>query len=75
VTAVDFHPARDPRFDVVYHLVSPHRRARVRLKVRSGADRAACRRSRRSGPGAGWPEREMYDLFGIVFEGHETCAA
>ena len=31
VTAVDFHPKRDPRFDVVYHLVSPHRRARVRL--------------------------------------------
>ena len=34
VTAVDFHPHRQPRFDLVYHLVSPHRRARVRLKVR-----------------------------------------
>jgi len=31
VTGVDFHPTRDPRFDLVYHLVSPHRRARVRL--------------------------------------------
>ena len=33
VTAVDFHPNRQPRFDLVYHFVSPHRRARVRLKV------------------------------------------
>ena len=30
VTAVDFHPTRQPRFDLVYHVVSPHRRARVR---------------------------------------------
>ena len=69
VTAVDFHPNRDPRFDVVYHLVSPHRRARVRLKVRAGAQDPM---PTLSGvfPGAGWPERELYDLFGIVFDGH-----
>src|SRR5215510_10800320 len=35
VTAADFHPRRTPRFDVVYHVVSPHRRARVRLKVQA----------------------------------------
>src|SRR5262245_1834251 len=40
VTAVDFHPTRTPRFDLVYHLVSPHRRARVRLKVRIDADQS-----------------------------------
>ncbi len=40
VTAVDFHPNRNPRFDLVYHLVSPHRRARVRLKVRINAQEA-----------------------------------
>src|SRR5919106_6740843 len=34
VTVADFHPRRTPRFDVVYHFVSPHRRARVRVKVR-----------------------------------------
>ena len=70
VTAVDFHPHRDPRFDVVYHLVSPHRRARVRLKVRVNADEPMPTLT----PvflGAGWPERELYDLFGIVFDGHE----
>ena len=69
VTVADFYPHRDPRFDVVYHLVSPHRRARVRLKIRAAADDAV---PTVTGiwPGAGWPEREVYDLFGIVFDGH-----
>lgn len=70
VTAVDFHPARDPRFDVVYHLVSPHRRARVRLKLRVNKD-VEVPSLTPVFPGAGWPERELYDLFGIVFSGHE----
>lgn len=69
VTAVDFHPHRDPRFDVVYHLVSPHRRARVRVKLQAGADDPVPTLTGLF-PGAGWPEREVYDLFGIVFEGH-----
>lgn len=69
VTAVDFHPTREPRFDLVYHLVSPHRRARVRLKVRVNLDEPVLTLSHLY-PGAGWPERELYDLFGIVFEGH-----
>ena len=70
VTAVDFHPNRQPRFDVVYHFVSPHRRARVRLKVRLDvAQRVSSITT--VWPGAGWMEREVYDLFGIVFEGHE----
>ncbi|MDP1570656.1 MAG: NADH-quinone oxidoreductase subunit C [Vicinamibacterales bacterium] len=70
VTAVDYHPGRDPRFEVVYHLVSPHRRARVRLKVRVGADQSIASVTS-VWPGAGWPEREVFDLFGIVFDGHE----
>ena len=69
VTAVDFHPNRLPRFDLVYHLVSPHRRARVRLKVAINAQEAIETLSSLY-PGAGWPEREVYDLFGIVFDGH-----
>jgi len=69
VTAVDFHPTRTPRFDLVYHLVSPHRRARVRLKVRIDAGQPVPTLSTLY-PGAGWPERELYDLFGIVFDGH-----
>jgi NADH-quinone oxidoreductase subunit C len=70
VTAADFHPSRRPRFDVVYHLVSPHRRARVRLKVQvdSGQPVPTVQTVWR---GAGWPEREVFDLFGIVFDGHD----
>lgn len=67
VTAVDFASRRDPRFDVVYHLVSPHRRARVRLKV---AVNDAVPSIAGVFPGAAWPEREVFDLFGIVFEDH-----
>jgi NADH-quinone oxidoreductase subunit C len=70
VTAVDFFPHRQPRFDLVYHLVSPHRRARVRLKVRLDADQSI-ETLTAVFPGAGWPERELYDLFGIVFDGHQ----
>jgi NADH-quinone oxidoreductase subunit C len=69
VTAVDFHPHREPRFDLVYHLVSPHRRARVRLKVRVALDQPVPSVTR-VWAGAGWMEREVFDLFGIVFEGH-----
>jgi NADH-quinone oxidoreductase subunit C len=69
VTAVDFHPTRTPRFDVVYHLVSPHRRARIRIKVRVNLDEPI-ETLTSIYPGAGWPEREVFDLFGIVFDGH-----
>lgn len=69
VTAADFHPQRERRFDVVYHLVSPHRRARVRVKIAVAAGESV---PSVTGlwPGAGWPERELFDLFGIVFSGH-----
>lgn len=68
VTAADHYP-REPRFDLVYHLVSPHRRARVRVKTEVGAGDAV---PTATGlwAGTGWPEREVFDLFGIVFEGH-----
>jgi NADH-quinone oxidoreductase subunit C len=70
VTAADYHPTRSPRFDLVYHLVSPHRRARVRLKARLDAGESIESLTSLF-PGAGWPEREVYDLFGIVFDGHQ----
>jgi len=69
VTAVDFHPRRTPRFDVIYHFVSPHRRARVRLKVRVGQDQSVPTVST-IWSGAGWCEREVFDLFGIFFDDH-----
>jgi NADH-quinone oxidoreductase subunit C len=69
VTAADFHPRRTPRFDVVYHFVSPHRRARVRLKTQVHTDERVPT-IQEIWPAAGWPEREVFDLFGIVFDGH-----
>ena len=49
---------------------SPHRRARFRLKVQL-AGGESLKTISTVWPGAGWPEREVYDLFGIVFDGHE----
>jgi NADH-quinone oxidoreductase subunit C len=69
VTAADFHPRRTPRFDVVYHFVSPHRRARVRLKTEVHTDERVPTISA-VWRGADWPERELFVLFGIVFDGH-----
>ena len=68
VTAADYLP-RDPRFEVVYHLLSIPNRQRVRLKVRvpDGGVVPTVQGIWRS---AGWLERELYDMFGIVAEGH-----
>jgi len=69
VTAVDFFP-RTPRFEVVYHLVSVANRLRLRVKTRVDLGVAV---PTVSGvwAAAGWPEREVWDMFGIVFDGHQ----
>jgi NADH-quinone oxidoreductase subunit C len=68
VTAVDW-PARDQRFDVVYHLLSPKRNQRVRVKIET--DEATPVASIVGVfPGADWFERETYDLYGVLFVGH-----
>ena len=69
ITAVDWFP-RDPRFEIVYHLAALELRQRLRLKVRvPGADPRAPTVAA-VWPAAGWAEREVFDLFGIVFDGH-----
>jgi NADH-quinone oxidoreductase subunit C len=68
ITAADYVP-RDPRFEVVYHLLSIPNRARLRLKVRVGAT-GYVPTVQGVWLGAGWPEREVWDMFGIVFDGH-----
>jgi NADH-quinone oxidoreductase subunit C len=67
ITAVDWWP-REPRFEVVYHLASAD--DRLRLKVRLGGDAAHLPTVQSVWPGAGWLEREVWDLFGIVFDDH-----
>ncbi|GHO85481.1 hypothetical protein KSZ_34870 [Dictyobacter formicarum] len=72
VTAVDW-PERVPRFDVVYHLLSLPHRCFLRLKVRVGLrreDHPAVPSVTGIWPGANWYEREVFDLFGIIFTDH-----
>jgi NADH-quinone oxidoreductase subunit C len=68
ITAVDW-PSRERRFDVVYHLLSPKHNARVRVKIET--DEATPVPSViEVFPNADWYEREIFDLYGIVFTGH-----
>src|SRR5215472_17676913 len=72
LTAVDW-PEREPRFDVVYHLLSMETRAVIRLKTRvgqAGEEHPAVPTVSTIWPTANWYEREVYDLFGITFTGH-----
>jgi NADH-quinone oxidoreductase subunit C len=68
VTAVDW-PGRERRFDVVYHLLSP--RQNVRIRIKAEIDEATPVASINGVfPAANWFEREIYDLYGIIFTGH-----
>jgi NADH-quinone oxidoreductase subunit C len=69
VTCVDWYPS-EPRFEVVYHLLSIPQKERVRLKVRLGGDAPAVESVTSVWPAANFFEREVYDLFGIRFTGH-----
>jgi NADH-quinone oxidoreductase subunit C len=69
ITAVDFWPT-EPRFELVYILVSPANRLRLRLKVRLNAEGAHIATVSGIWPAANWLERELWDMFGIVFDGH-----
>jgi NADH-quinone oxidoreductase subunit C len=74
LTAVDFlkFPGREdgPRFEVVYHLYSLRHNHRVRLKVKVDEDEAVVPTAVEVWPIANWLEREVWDMFGIRFEGH-----
>jgi NADH-quinone oxidoreductase subunit C len=63
------YPAREERFDVVYHFLAPHHNRRIRVKVMT--DEATPVPSLVGlFPAANWYEREAYDLYGILFSGH-----
>ncbi|MEX1083310.1 MAG: NADH-quinone oxidoreductase subunit C, partial [Xanthobacteraceae bacterium] len=63
------YPAREKRFEVVYHLLSPRQNQRIRVKLTTDEDTPV---PSVTGvyPGANWFEREAYDLYGILFTGH-----
>ena len=68
ITAVDY-PARDVRFDVVYHFLSMYQNQRIRLKV-AVREEDIVPSLTDIHPSAGWFEREVFDMFGILFSGH-----
>jgi NADH-quinone oxidoreductase subunit C len=69
VTCVDWHPS-EPRFEVIYHLLSISKKERVRLKVRLESASPAVESVTSLWPGANYFEREVYDMFGVRFTGH-----
>ena len=68
ITAADYLPL-EPRYEVVYHLLSISKKLRLRLKVRVASD-GSVPTVQGVWRGAGWPEREVWDMFGIVFDDH-----
>ena len=69
VTCVDWIPA-EPRFEVVYHLLSLANKHRIRLKVALNSDEPNVESVVPVFPTANFFEREIFDLFGIRFSGH-----
>ena len=68
ITGVDY-PDRTKRFDVVYHLLSMYQNHRIRLKV-SIRESEAVDSIVSVHPSANWFEREVFDMFGILFRDH-----
>ena len=68
LTAVDW-PKREARFDLIYNLYSFSRNERLRIKI-CVSDTFKPESAVRVYLSANWLEREVYDMFGIVFEGH-----
>ena len=69
MTCVDWFPS-EPRFEVVYHLLSISKKERVRLKVRLDGGSPALDSVTPVWPSANYFEREVFDLFGVRFAGH-----
>ncbi|WP_414471167.1 NADH-quinone oxidoreductase subunit C [Microvirga sp. M2] len=63
------YPAREKRFDVVYHFLAPHHNRRIRVKVETD-EVTPVPSIIGLFPAANWFERETYDLYGVLFSGH-----
>lgn len=69
LTCVDWYPS-EPRYEVVYHLLSIPKKERVRLKVRLDGSSPVIGSVTSVWPSANFFEREVFDLFGVRFTGH-----
>ena len=68
ITAVDW-PGREQRFDVVYHFLSMPQNQRVRVKIAVAEDQVVASITGLH-PSADWYEREVFDMYGVMFSGH-----
>ena len=69
LTAADYLP-REPRYELVCHFYSTRHNYRLRLKCPVGGEQPAVASLTPLWPGANWFEREVWDMYGIKFEGH-----
>ena len=67
---VDYYP-EEPRLGVVYELLDMTAIDRISVKARVSLDDPKIATVTKIWPGADFPERELYDMFGVVFEGHD----
>jgi NADH-quinone oxidoreductase subunit C len=69
LTCVDYQ-GRSPRFEMVYHLFALAAKKRLRIKLSLPDDRPSVDTLTQVWKNANWLEREVYDMFGICFDGH-----
>lgn len=70
LNGADRGPEEDPRFEVVYHLFSTKHYNRLRLKVLLSEDDPLVSTVTTVWKTADWHERETFDMFGVIFDGH-----
>jgi len=70
ITAVDYFPAEDPRFHLVYQFTSLEHTATFEMRVHVPGVSPSVPSLEKIYPNANWREREIFDMFGITFEGH-----
>lgn len=68
ISGVDY-PSREKRFDISYHLLSPRQNLRIRVKVMTNEDDDVPS-AYSVYSGADWYEREVYDMYGVLFSNH-----
>jgi NADH-quinone oxidoreductase subunit C len=69
VHGVDYYPD-EPRLGVLYEMLDMHEVDRITVKTRVSTEDPRVPTIVHLFPGADWPEREVFDMFGVVFEGH-----
>ncbi len=69
-TAVDYWPQTTPRFHVIYQLFSTEHNCQLRIRVPLDGNAPSLPGIEKIYPNANWHEREIWDMFGIRFEGH-----